>query len=97
MKFKHREESVAITMFMWFIGVQVSSVAAAPSTFRKDTSTTLGEIPFSAGILGEQFDCPMLKVCGMQEEERLCCLTSDELSLTCDQSTISPVWVRREA
>ena len=48
MGFKHREESVANTTFMWLVGIQVSSGVAVPSTVRKDTSTMNGEIAFSA-------------------------------------------------
>lgn len=39
-------------------------------------------VPFEPGILREVFDYMQLKVKEMKEEERLCCLTLDEMSLT---------------
>lgn len=39
-------------------------------------------VPFESGILREVFDYMQLKVKEMKEEERLCCLTLDEMSLT---------------
>ena len=40
------------------------------------------KLAFQPGILIEVFDALRLKVCGMQDDERLCCLTLDEMSLT---------------
>ena len=51
----------ANTIFMWSVGVQFSSGAAAPSTFRKDTSTTNGEIGFSAVNLGRSICLPKVE------------------------------------